>query len=102
MPGAAPRAQEAPILAGMPDALRRELWLANDVAYKRAVTVFARKRAAFQNRTGTEPLPDFSRETPVETLRAPMVSARPNRDWIDRVRQISSVFASSTELYSSE
>ena len=33
------------------DAMRRQLWLATDAAYKRAVNVFARKKAAFQNRT---------------------------------------------------
>jgi hypothetical protein len=34
------------------DAMRRQMWLATDTAYKRAVGVFARKKAAFQNRAG--------------------------------------------------
>ena len=43
------------------DAMRREIWLTTDVAYKRAITMFARKKAAFQNRTASDPIPDFSR-----------------------------------------
>jgi len=50
------------------DALRREIWLTTDSAYKRAITMFARKKAAFQNRTSSDPLPDFSNEAPVETI----------------------------------
>ena len=50
------------------DAMRREIWLTTDTAYKRAITMFARKKAAFQNRTASDPIPDFSRETPVETI----------------------------------
>ena len=37
------------------DAMRREIWLTTDAAYKRAVTMFARKKAAFQNRTASDP-----------------------------------------------
>ena len=38
------------------DVMRRQIWLATDSAYKRAVSVFARKKAAFQNRTGGDSL----------------------------------------------
>jgi len=44
------------------DAIRREIWLATDTAYKRAVSVFAKKKAAFQNRAATDQIPDVSRE----------------------------------------
>ena len=50
------------------DAMRREIWLTTDTAYKRAITMFARKKAAFQNRTASDPIPDFSQEPPVETM----------------------------------
>ncbi len=49
-------------------ALRREIWMTTDAAYKRAIAVFARKKAAFQNRAASDPLPDFSKESPVETI----------------------------------
>jgi hypothetical protein len=48
------------------DAIRRDIWITTDEAYKRAVNTFARKRAAFQNRSAADPLPDFSKEAPVE------------------------------------
>src|SRR4029079_9099110 len=50
------------------DAIRRQIWLTTDAAYKRAVSVFARKKATFQNRAATDALPDFSQEPPVETM----------------------------------
>src|SRR6185503_11385301 len=50
------------------DAIRREIWLTTDTAYKRAITMFARKKAAFQNRTASDPIPDFSPEPAVETI----------------------------------
>ena len=50
------------------DAIRRQIWLTTDAAYKRAVSVFARKKATFQNRRGHRYIPDFSRETPIQTL----------------------------------
>jgi len=53
------------------DAIRREIWLTTDTAYKRAVSVFAKKKAAFQNRAVTDQIPDFSRETPVQIVVPP-------------------------------
>ena len=71
------------------DAIRRQLWLATDAAYKRAVNTFARKKAAFQNRATNDPLPDFSQETPVRTIRsAPPRPAAPI-DWAQRARDLS-------------
>ncbi len=84
------------------DAMRREIWLATDAAYKRAVNVFARKKAAFQNRTSAESIPDFSKETPVETVLPALAPGRSNREWIDGVRQISAAFASSADVHSSD
>jgi predicted Zn-dependent protease len=84
------------------DAMRRQIWLATDAAYKRAVNVFARKKAAFQNRTSTESIPDLSREAPVETVLPAIAPGRSNREWADRVRQISAVFASATDIHASD
>ncbi len=57
------------------DVLRRQVWLLADAAYKRAVNVFARKKATFQNRKADESIPDFSRATPVERVLAPQLPA---------------------------
>ena len=84
------------------DAMRREIWLTTDSAYKRAITMFARKKAAFQNRTASDPIPDFSSETPVEmTLPQPHQQAE-RTEAVARVRQSSSVFASHPDLDLSE
>jgi hypothetical protein len=84
------------------DAMRRQIWLATDSAYKRAVATFARKKAAFQNRVSSEAVPDFSREKPIETI----LEGRPltfvNRDWPARTRQISAVFDGFPAIESSE
>ncbi len=41
--------------------LRRQIWLSTDSAYKEALEDLAKKKAALQNKTRTEELPDFSR-----------------------------------------
>ena len=46
------------------DALRRQIWLATDRAYKQAVNDLSGKTAALQNRTRIEEVADFSREEP--------------------------------------
>lgn len=80
------------------DAMRRQIWLTTDAAYKRAVSVFAKKKAAFQNRAASDQLPDLSREKPVEML-LPLVPPRPaTREWVERVRQLSAIFLSKPGL----
>ena len=87
------------------DAMRREIWLTTDAAYKRAITMFARKKAAFQNRTASDPIPDFSEEPPVETMLAisPADGGQSNRaDLLDRVQQPSAIFAAHPDVDLSE
>jgi predicted Zn-dependent protease len=85
------------------DSMRRQIWLATDAAYKRAVSVFARKKAAFQNRAaGTDIVPDFSKETAVQTVGNGLPLEYVNRDWPDRVKQISAAFAATPTIEGSE
>jgi predicted Zn-dependent protease len=85
------------------DTMRRQIWLATDAAYKRSVSVFARKKAAFQNRaTGTDTVPDFSKESPQQSIASGLPLTFVNRDWPDRAKQISSVFNNSPLIESSE
>lgn len=53
--------------------LRRQIWLATDGAYKQALEDLSQKRAALQNKTRSEEVPDFSQEetTRVTDDRAP-------------------------------
>jgi microcin-processing metallopeptidase PmbA/TldD-like protein len=100
--GAAPLTGET-VLAPLDDdydALRREIWITTDEAYKRAVNVFARKKAAFQNRATTDPLPDFSKETPVET-ELPLLPSSAGRDAAARVQQPSAAFGANDVIDSS-
>jgi hypothetical protein len=46
------------------DEIRRQLWLATDSAYKKAVQDIAKKRAVLANKNRTEVVPDFSKEEP--------------------------------------
>ncbi len=50
--------------------LRRQLWLATDSAYKKALEDLSRKRAALQNKTGAGEIPDFSAQQPATVTEA--------------------------------
>jgi hypothetical protein len=93
------------------DAMRREIWLTTDSAYKRAINTFARKKAAFQNRTSSDPIPDFSKEAPVETVATAEVGPKPDlhqgprshrTEALARVKQSSVVFGSYADIDLSE
>lgn len=84
------------------DAMRRQIWLTTDAAYKRAVQVYSKKKAAFQNRVETEPIPDFSKEEAVQTILPVKPLAGVGKEWTDAVRQISAAFSQMPEIYSSE
>ena len=82
--------------------MRRQIWLLTDAAYKRAVGVFARKKAAFQNRSAGESIPDFSKATPVERVQPTTIPPSASGEWVERTRQLSGVFLSSPDVLSSE
>ena len=86
------------------DAMRRQIWLATDTAYKRAVATFARKKAAFQNRAtdSRDAVPDFAREKPVETILDGLAPTFVNREWPERTRQVSAVFNAFPAIESAE
>ena len=74
-------------------ALRQYFWLATDTAYKSALEVIARKRAAQKNVTVTDQLPDFAKVEPV-TLSAPGIRRPIDEEaWKARVRATSSLLA---------
>jgi predicted Zn-dependent protease len=47
--------------------IRRQIWLATDGAYKRAVENYSKKKASLENKTRSDETPDFSKETPAVT-----------------------------------
>ncbi|HEV2388471.1 MAG TPA: metallopeptidase TldD-related protein [Candidatus Acidoferrales bacterium] len=69
--------------------IRRQMWLATDGAYKQALEQLAQKKAALQNSTRVENLPDFSRESPTQTteIEPPIEMKRSDAEAL--VRQLS-------------
>lgn len=84
------------------DAMRRQIWVATDAAYKRAISLFARKKAAFQNRATADAPPDFSQEKAEVRVWPGVPAVRANHEWPDRVRQLSAVFNGVHEIETSE
>ncbi len=81
--------------------IRRQIWLANDSAYKKALEGLARKRAALENKTRGDDLPDFSKEEPVTSHENPAsIDLDPSRAEA-LVRQLSALFQSMPDIYRS-
>jgi len=75
------------------DALRHELWLATDSAYKSAVETIAQKRAYTQNRTAQDdPLPDFSKEKATNSVSAKMKMQLDKTKLENQLREWSKIF----------
>jgi len=81
---------------------RSELWLSTDRAFKAAVESISRKRASLNNSAAaTEPLPDFSKVTPVVSIGK---VSRPKVDdeaWTGRTARLAAVLSSYKEVLSS-
>ncbi len=74
------------------DALRHELWLATDAAYKQALEQLAQKQAFVQNRVQEEQVPDFSTEAATVLIEPAEEDAFDESVWQETVRRLSEVF----------
>jgi len=84
------------------DEIRRQLWLATDSAYKKAVEDLSKKRALLQNKNRTEIIPDFSKEKPVtmtDVLPAVPINAA---EMESLVRGLSGLFKQSPAIATSQ
>jgi hypothetical protein len=81
--------------------LRRQMWLATDGAYKAALETLSRKRAALENRTTRENLPDFSREQPTTALEPPSPVKMDLARAEALVRDLSAIFRQQPEIFTS-
>jgi len=81
--------------------LRRQIWLTTDTAYKAALEMLSRKRAALENRKARKNLPDFSKETPATSLEAfsPIKMDLAQAEGL--VRNLSALFRQSPDIYTS-
>ena len=94
-------------IAGLPldddyNELRRQIWLATDGAYKKALEDIAGKRAALQNKNREDDIPDFSKVMPVSNTD---LAPRAELDWQDAtrlVRETSAVFRQTPSIQQSQ
>jgi TldD protein len=82
-------------------ALRHQLWLATDKAYKAALTGLTEKQAALKNVQIEAELPDFSREKPVQAVDDLAQSQADTDKWKQMLRSTSALFRRDPELESS-
>lgn len=81
--------------------LRRQMWLATDATYKKAVEDLAKKKAALQNKVDTDQTPDFTKETPLQiSLDAPVVRVDVAK-WESTARSLSGLFRQMPDIYTS-
>jgi predicted Zn-dependent protease len=84
------------------DEIRRQLWLATDSAYKNALDLFAKKKAALENRKRTDDAPDFSMEPPVNDTQT-VAPVEWDRKWFENTaRTVSAVFRQTPGIADSE
>jgi hypothetical protein len=83
------------------DELRRKIWLATDGAYKKALEDLAKKRAALQNKTRTEEIPDFSREAPATEVDEMAPAVLDLAAMERRARQLSALFHEMPDIHTS-
>jgi predicted Zn-dependent protease len=84
-------------------AFRTELWLSTDRAFKTAVESMARKRASLNNSAASsaEPLPDFSKITPVVSIGKVTKSKLDDAAWTARAARLAAVLSDYKEVRSS-
>lgn len=82
-------------------ALRRDIWLASDGAYKQAVEALAAKKAYVQNRTQKENIPDFSKEKPTVAIAPKVTLTFDQAAWEAKVRTWSALFRNYPEIQES-
>jgi len=86
-------------LEGSYKELRRQLWLATDNAYKKALEDLSRKRAALQNKTSSEEIADFSQQAPA-TITDTQTPAKIDVAQLESLaRSLSAVFKGSPDIF---
>ncbi len=80
-------------------ALRRRIWLATDGVYKQALEHLARKRAALQNETRPDEVPDFSPAEPFRHEDSPREPMPQGSQLEAVVRRVSAAFRGRAHVY---
>jgi TldD protein len=82
-------------------ALRHQLWLATDKAYKAALSGLTAKQAALKNVVVDQEIPDFSHEKSAESVHNLVKFDANIEEWKQMLRSTSDLFRSDPELESS-
>jgi PmbA/TldA metallopeptidase C-terminal domain len=81
------------------DAIRRDVWLSTDRAYKQAVEQLAEKQAFIKNQVQTDQVSDFSKSKPVKLI-APLRKWEVNKNkWQGVVKRLSNIFRQYPALF---
>jgi TldD protein len=81
--------------------IRRQIWLMTDSTYKKALENLAHKRAALENKTRRDDIPDFSKEEPVTTRENPIAWDVDPGHAEGLVRKLSGLFRAMPAIYRS-
>jgi predicted Zn-dependent protease len=81
--------------------LRRQIWLATDVTYKKAVEDLSKKRAALENKVDTDETPDFTKEDPAVTTATAQAVHADRGQWEALARSLSGLFRQMPDVYTS-
>ena len=82
--------------------LRRQIWLATDGAYKKALEDISHKRAALRNRTEAEQLPDFSKEEPTQISDGAPLAAVDLEETARLAKELSALFRQMPGVFNSK
>jgi len=83
-------------------ALRRELWLATDAAYKEAAELYSKKEASMKSQIRKDTLWDFSKATPIELIDTMKIPDFDVKYFEDIVKEASNIFANYPSIHQSK
>lgn len=84
------------------EALRQEIWLATDQAYKSALEKLAQKKAYVQTKTITDLPEDLSRENPFSEIDPKVDLTIDEKSWTDNLKELSAIFKRFPNINDSE
>ncbi len=83
------------------EALRHDIWLTTDRAYKQALEQLAAKRSFIKTKVQPEEIPDFSREEATKTIAPKRLLTFDQKKWKETLRSLSAIFREFPVIYDS-
>lgn len=83
-----------------PEAIRHQLWLATDEAYKRAAAALTEKLAALKQIENAQDVDDFSHEQPAQQLSAAASIPQDTESWRQTLKTVSALYTLDPQLES--